>query len=95
MLPCADDVNPVDDEAFLEDWEDIYLVGSILRDIMMAFAPCDPTVPEDSEIGRPDCRFVEDVNTTTQLPPYSADLVTMLQEFEWAVQEDGSTVRNY
>lgn len=87
-------MNPGDDEAFLEDWEDIYLMGSILRDMMMAFAPYDPAYPDDNELTRPESRFVADVNAIQQPPPYSADLISLLQEFEWEGQERGATVRN-
>lgn len=60
----------------------------------MASIPYDPTIPNDTEAGRPDCRFVSDVNDASQPPLYSAELIGMLQEFEWEGQEDGGTVRN-
>lgn len=83
------------DAAFLQDWEDIYFVGCILREITMAHVAFDATgaVNDGIESARPDNMLVADVNGLDTAPPYSAALIDMLVDFEWPNQEDGGSVR--
>lgn len=83
------------DEAFLADWEDIYLVGTMLREMTMTHVSFNATgaFNDGIESARPDNMLVAAVNALPTAPPYSAALITMLQAFEWAGQEGGGSVR--
>lgn len=81
VYPEPDDEEP-DSEAFLADWEDIYSTGELLRTMSMAHIP---TVrPLDI---KPGFKRVRDVNQDPGAPPYSDDLVELLERFEWPNQE--------
>lgn len=72
-----------DGGAFLEDWEDIYSVGEILRDMSMTHIPVTGMWDEES---RPNCRWVEEANRDPRAPPYSDELIELLQRFEYPNQ---------
>lgn len=70
--------------AFLEDWEDIYSVGEILREMSMAHIPVNG--PFDDGGFRPNCRWVQEANREPSSPPYSDELIELLQRFEYPDQ---------
>lgn len=80
----VDDDEEEDDEGFLAEWEDIYSVGEMLRKMVMAHIP-------DSGawdlMMRPNCGFVEDANQQPGAPPYSDELIQLLQRFEYPTQD--------
>ncbi|KAK2604568.1 hypothetical protein N8I77_007485 [Diaporthe amygdali] len=88
IYPAPDD-DEEDDETVLAPWEDICSAGEILRTMSMTHFP--PTMGFELNV-RPNCRLVQDVNQAPSAPPYSDELITMLQRFEWPNQ-DQATVR--
>lgn len=62
----------------LEVWEDIYSAGEILRELSMTHSPHTGVLDL-----RPSDRWVQDVNQQQSAPPYSAELITLLQRFEY------------
>ncbi|KAH8779984.1 hypothetical protein F5883DRAFT_638541 [Diaporthe sp. PMI_573] len=67
-----------DNEGSLEEWEDIFSVGELLREMSMTHIP--HTGFNDM---RPADRWVQDVNREGTAPPYSAELIELLQRFEY------------
>ncbi|KAG8165721.1 hypothetical protein KVR01_004273 [Diaporthe batatas] len=74
------DENQGDDGGNLYDWEDIYSTGEMLRKMSMTHSATGR--PNDLDM-RPDNLLVDDVNQEPTAPPYSDDLINMLQLFEW------------
>lgn len=74
------DDNNQDDDGYLFVWEDIYSTGEMLRKMTMTHSATGR--PNDLDM-RPDNLLVDDVNQEPTAPPYSADLINMLQRFEW------------
>ncbi|CAN8100476.1 unnamed protein product [Discula destructiva] len=93
LLVAADGVD--EDEAFLEDWEDIYFVGCILREMTMTHVAFGATGAylDGAESARPDNMSMATVNALGTAPPYSAALMNMLKDFEWPGQGQGGSVR--
>lgn len=86
----VDDDEEEDDEGFLAEWEDIYSVGEMLRKMVMAH------IPESGAwdlMMRPNCGFVDDANQQPGAPPYSDELIQLLQRFEYPTQ-DTTVVRS-
>lgn len=81
VYPEPDDEEP-DSEAFLADWEDIYSTGELLRTMSMAHVPLGG--PQDV---KPNFKRIQDVNQQPGAPPYSDELVELLERFEWPNQE--------
>lgn len=69
-----------DDDGNIYVWEDIYSTGEMLRKMSMTHSA---TGRPDALDMRPDNLLVDDVNQEPTAPPYSADLINMLQLFEW------------
>jgi hypothetical protein len=67
-----------DNEGSLEEWEDIFSVGELLREMSMTHIPHTGF----SDL-RPADRWVQDVNQQGTAPPYSAELIELLQRFEY------------
>lgn len=80
-----------DDGGFLEDWEDTFSVGEVLRTMSMTHVASRPGMELDF---RPNCGRVQDVNQEATAPPYSDELIGMLQRFEYPNMERGGGVRN-
>lgn len=81
VYPEPDDEEP-DSEAFLADWEDIYSTGEMLRNMSMTHIPSGAFLDN-----RPNNKRVRDVNQEATAPPYTDDLVELLERFEWPNQE--------
>lgn len=73
-----------DTEGFMAEWEDIYSVGEMLRTMVLAHIPND----ELESNMRPNCGRVQDANQAPGAPPYSDELIELLQRFEYPDQED-------
>lgn len=76
--------------AFMEDWEDIYSVGEILREMSMTHIPIDGILDDF----RPNCRWVQEANLEPRAPPYSDELIELLQRFEYPDQVRSQLVIN-
>lgn len=72
-----------DEEGFLAEWEDIFSVGELLREMVMTHIP-------DSGLWevRPNCGRVQDANQQRNAPPYSRELIDLLKLFEYPDQEN-------
>lgn len=73
-----------DTEGFLAEWDDIYSVGAMLRLMSMAHIPHSDRWNAN---WRPNCGRVQDANQEPGAPPYSDELVELLQRFEFPNQE--------
>ncbi|KAK7703927.1 hypothetical protein SLS64_008873 [Diaporthe eres] len=73
-----------DTEGFLAEWEDIYSVGEMLRLMSMAHIPHSDRWNAN---WRPNCGRVQDANQEPGAPPYSDELIELLQRFEFPNQE--------
>ncbi|KAG6364560.1 hypothetical protein INS49_006162 [Diaporthe citri] len=72
-----------DTEGFLAEWEDIYSVGEMLRTMSMAHIHHDRLNTND----RPNCGRVQVANQEPGAPPYSDELIELLQRFEFPNHE--------
>lgn len=82
------DGEDADTEGFLAHWEDIYSVGEMLRIMVMAHIPHSSETWNDNM--RPNCGRVEDANGMPGAPPYSDELIELLQRFEFPNHENDS-----
>lgn len=73
-----------DTEGFLAEWEDIYSVGEMLRLMSMAHIPHSDRWNAN---WRPNCGRVQDANQEPGAPPYSDELIELLQRFEFPNHE--------
>lgn len=80
VYPEPDGDEP-DSEGFLAEWEDIFAVGELLRTMIMTHLQ----VPEES-LDRPGNRRARDVNQAPTAPPYSDELIELLERFEFPDQ---------
>ncbi|KAI1088196.1 hypothetical protein F5B19DRAFT_499303 [Rostrohypoxylon terebratum] len=86
----------------LNQWEDIYQVGCVLRSLCMTHvkfpederpvprAPIEGQQKDESQrwAHRPESRRLIAINGRNPGPQYSDDLIQLLEEFEWDDQED-------
>lgn len=82
VYPEPDGDRP-DDVGFLAEWEDIFSVGELLRQMVMTHIP-------DSGAWdlKPNCGRVQDANQQRNAPPYSRELIDLLKLFEYPNQEN-------
>lgn len=74
-------------EPELRGWEDIYTLGRILRSLCMTHIPFADG--NDHWSSRPDNMTLADANADPSAPPYSEELIELLQAFEWQDMTDG------
>lgn len=84
VYPMPDDTEPDQEEHFFGEWEDIYSVGEMLRRMAMTHIP-DGGWWDDNM--RPNCRWVQASNQEPGAPPYSDELIELLQRFEYPTQD--------
>lgn len=60
-------------------------MGKILRELSMTHIPSDDPSDSYDELDgqRPDNRWISDTNDLNTAPPYSDELIDMLEQFEW------------
>lgn len=74
-------------EPELRGWEDVYTMGRILRSLCMTHIPFADD--NDHWSSRPDNMTLADANGRPGAPPYSAQLIGLLQAFEWEGMTNG------
>lgn len=83
VYPMPDDTEPDQEEHFFGEWEDIYSVGEMLRKMAMTHIADEGFLDNDM---RPNCRWVQASNQEPRAPPYSDELIELLQRFEYPTQ---------
>ncbi|CAN8099839.1 unnamed protein product [Discula destructiva] len=86
LPPNATDWGKLEPE--LRPWEDVYTLGRLLRSLCMTHVPFDGD-GNDHWSSRPDNRTLAAANAHGGAPPYSGELIALLQKFEWEGMTDG------
>ena len=87
----AESMPPGQPNAQLVEWEDVYTVGKILRDLCMTHIP----YVNNGLDRRPDDLTLLDMMDRNDAPEYTVELRELLEKFEWPGMDKGTDINEF